>query len=1146
MARTRSLGLNPDGSNFVPERHDVIRYIDLKLASLDEQPAGKSSLVEFTSDLLAHYKEFARLLRNYHCPADWRIQTFLNETLGGVIDTSQISLPSRTLILDRHGIARELSMPLTGDTFTNDILSSYRTKQGVLHNPKSDRRTTAGVFHVADFGLPVPGDKLAVPLVTYARILEAALKPPADLMRVPFTAGSTKPAHLWCTLLLRPLVAPQIPGVRPEKRTEVRFFAPGGLVCNLDFVESIFGNGGDPYLPENDAGLDVKHWTGHTGCVILAPHIVGMNKQALGLPHVLEATDRQKRDGMFWENGDEVYNNGNAFKITCRSRDGVMVTIIGDNYFGYCKKEVKTQISFSANLSGLAEEEHAGGALAFPCFNHGEVFQLDEKVLSQGYTFDSAMRLLGDRVEFRPEGYAIDRMDASIVYVPETAVFSAREQTIKWNQNGQPQSIQLLPERWYVLPIGYKLRYARHPGAPSWRIEGTRAEGTVCHKPCTVSGGGKSEISKSIADAIVYGPIYVNDFKKDMDAVEAVFTKDYSQRFRDPLPPGVEKKPSRPVLSPMRSVGSVIKLLTPSSEYTDEYNAWLNSIPNHLRAIIFIIKRFYTPEWGDDWRSHFSVDEVNGQSGHELKIHGRKLIGSYLRMGFSPEGNWRLYKLRQDFLPAAKVQFEDDITASITMPTTQVPAPEPFIDQPSVKLLENCEARLFQRPDDAIHPGLDKQTELEMSEPGLFASNYHPVTAADAKAIIDNAAGFEAFTEPMKQTLREAAAGEGFVICSARPRIVDGKPTKNPRYLQTRPDYARPIGRRLAEIGAKLHRRVETGGAVTFPVSATLCGRRNNPREPGVRPLAVFNPIHYQELPELFMDFICSLTGKSPSTTGAGSEGALTKGPFNAIRACADLNNALVSYILTGTDGFVSAAGYVGPKCRVDHDVSLLIPEIWCRLRHSERTAKSLIEHGCLERMKDFTHDGKPVLASRLGWRITRRFVSNYLGRVFDNPVAVFPEEMLKPELQDMDQFVDGVANIVEAQQWVAQMYLDDNSVADLCPPLQALIHIMATGTWQGMTVDDPKVRAMFTREYLLASDWYQERLKRQQRNELSLLKRHESYLNARRETVLDTPRACAWIDEQLAHVRDDAARVSSEAYLRSLVGTIGSDPIAE
>ena len=85
-------------------------------------------------------------------------------------------------------------------------------------------------------------------------------------------------------------------------------------------------------------------------------------------------------------------------------------------------------------------------------------------------------------------------------------------------------------------------------------------------------------------------------------------------------------------------------------------------------------------------------------------------------------------------------------------------------------------------------------------------------------------------------------------------------------------------------------------------MNAVLAGRRNNPADPkvGLPPLAVYNPVHYQELPELFMDFICSLTGKSPSTTGAGSEGALTKGPFNALPPIIDLNNALVSMLLTG------------------------------------------------------------------------------------------------------------------------------------------------------------------------------------------------------------------------------------------------------
>ena len=57
----------------------------------------------------------------------------------------------------------------------------------------------------------------------------------------------------------------------------------------------------------------------------------------------------------------------------------------------------------------------------------------------------------------------------------------------------------------------------------------------------------------------------------------------------------------------------------------------------------------------------------------------------------------------------------------------------------------------------------------------------------------------------------------------------------------------------------------------------------------------LFRPIHYLELPELFIDFIVSVTGKSPSTTGAGSEGALTKAPFNAVLPIHDLNAALVS-----------------------------------------------------------------------------------------------------------------------------------------------------------------------------------------------------------------------------------------------------------
>ena len=52
-----------------------------------------------------------------------------------------------------------------------------------------------------------------------------------------------------------------------------------------------------------------------------------------------------------------------------------------------------------------------------------------------------------------------------------------------------------------------------------------------------------------------------------------------------------------------------------------------------------------------------------------------------------------------------------------------------------------------------------------------------------------------------------------------------------------------------------------------------------------------------------------------------------------------DLKNALVSAILTGYAGFTTSAGHVGPRYRVDHDISMLVPELWCRIRVEERAS---------------------------------------------------------------------------------------------------------------------------------------------------------------------------------------------------------------
>ena len=152
-----------------------------------------------------------------------------------------------------------------------------------------------------------------------------------------------------------------------------------------------------------------------------------------------------------------------------------------------------------------------------------------------------------------------------------------------------------------------------------------------------------------------------------------------------------------------------------------------------MRQLLITVKRYYRPDWGDNWREHFSVDRINGFPGHELKFENQKLVGNYLRMGYDPNGSWRIYKLRPDFNPADKVQVEDDITASVVLPSEKPEQPRSGVPQPSVKLVANCEKLLFQRPDDAIYRGFDKDAEADIASPGTFLSNFEPLTVEQAQ-----------------------------------------------------------------------------------------------------------------------------------------------------------------------------------------------------------------------------------------------------------------------------------------------------------------------------------------------------------------------------------------------------------------------------
>jgi hypothetical protein len=242
-------------------------------------------------------------------------------------------------------------------------------------------------------------------------------------------------------------------------------------------------------------------------------------------------------------------------------------------------------------------------------------------------------------------------------------------------------------------------------------------------------------------------------------------------------------------------------------------------------------------------------------------------------------------------------------------------------------------------------------------------------------------------------------------------------------------------------------------------------------------------------------------------------------------------------------DDFSTAAGNIGADRRIDHDISMLIPEIWCRLPVKHRDPEFLIEHGYLEKLDDFEYKGETIKASRLGYRITDHFVHAYFGKVFDSPTIVFDEAMLRPETQDMDAYVDGIKNITEAQQRVANAYFEDGSINDACPPLQALLHIMATGSYQGMTADDRAIRNMFSREYLLQSDWYQLRLHIKQQRDAALWKMNRDYLELKMDdTTEDETDKWADLQERIEKAEQMIEWVSSENYLDRLQGTLGAD----
>ncbi len=162
------------------------------------------------------------------------------------------------------------------------------------------------------------------------------------------------------------------------------------------------------------------------------------------------------------------------------------------------------------------------------------------------------------------------------------------------------------------------------------------------------------------------------------------------------------------------------------------------------------------------------------------------------------------------------------------------------------------------------------------------------------------------------------------------------------------------------------------------------------------------------------------------------------------------------------------------------------------------------------------------------------------------HPDVVFTPEMLRPELQDVGIFAESITTIVTTHERVARSYFHDGTIALAVPPLRALLEIMAEGvTAAGWGLASPEFRVMFTREAILASDWYAQRLDAKQ---AAASARADAGLAAIEKFVStpgnQEPTARLKVPARVEEARVEAQRLASPEFREQLVGTEGNTPL--
>ena len=191
-----------------------------------------------------------------------------------------------------------------------------------------------------------------------------------------------------------------------------------------------------------------------------------------------------------------------------------------------------------------------------------------------------------------------------------------------------------------------------------WTIIGTSPQTTVCHKPSTVSGGGKSEIrSRSPMRSPWATPMSRTSTptwmpsRRSSSATGQIVTSTPRGTVRTTAPSWAAT-----------GAWAVSQLLTPSAEFSDDHNAFIRSIPPHVPSSSSSSSAPTDPS-GSGLAQPLLGEPRQRPSRQPAAARWSAGARRHAARRLRVRRLYRLFSLRPDYAAAVKVQTEDDITA---------------------------------------------------------------------------------------------------------------------------------------------------------------------------------------------------------------------------------------------------------------------------------------------------------------------------------------------------------------------------------------------------------------------------------------------------------------------------------------------------